>query len=543
MRRARSFPPTALELAGSSTRPPRSHTNAGRRRPRGRARTKPSSRTRPPTSKQPPRFELYASNGASESSPGLLGRLIDVASRCRRSARPFASSWPSSAEPPATTPSKRCAAFSTRRRPGRSGRQLSQLYEKAGRDEELAEALDAQIALAKERGDAAAELVAHGAARRDLPDRALGDARKSIETYQAVLVANPSTAERSKHWRGCSSPKASWPRRARRSRSSSSVSQGATPSAIRRSVSRKCSSKLKDEPKPQRALERGPPFRLRRTCGHPASDWRRPTRKRRTGPGWPKLDWRATPRAASGTTVKTARIPRGRQPLPEQAERPGAARRLLEKASALARGTRDCSSLCDAYSAAGRSKERPPRWKRSSLRSPASAPRSWRPSTSASRAPTWPRATGARAHRARPGIQDRPRFGGILKDLGKLSIEDGRSRARAEDVPRAAPAEARRQLSDQQGRSVLPSRRYLAPQGGKPRRSRCWSAPSKTSRNWPAPRPFSPTSSGDARARGARSHSRALRQDLPRYTPCLVARRRGAGPARSKAVGALLLAR
>src|SRR5439155_25298877 len=67
---------------------------------------------------------------------------------------------------------------------------LSQLYEKEGLDEELAQLLSSQIELAKERKDAAAELsltVRLG----DIYESRLGDVGKAIETYQAVLEREP----------------------------------------------------------------------------------------------------------------------------------------------------------------------------------------------------------------------------------------------------------------------------------------------------------------------------------------------------------------
>jgi golgin subfamily B member 1 len=72
--------------------------------------------------------------------------------------------------------------------PGRSEAvvALSELYEKTGRDEELAELLNSQIAAARERGDQAAELefqVRLG----EICESRLGDRARAIETYRSVL--------------------------------------------------------------------------------------------------------------------------------------------------------------------------------------------------------------------------------------------------------------------------------------------------------------------------------------------------------------------
>jgi tetratricopeptide (TPR) repeat protein len=67
---------------------------------------------------------------------------------------------------------------------------LSELYERTGRDEELAELLDEQIALAREKNDVDSELrlqVRLG----DIYESRLSDRAKAIETYQGVLERDP----------------------------------------------------------------------------------------------------------------------------------------------------------------------------------------------------------------------------------------------------------------------------------------------------------------------------------------------------------------
>ncbi|MBI5533423.1 MAG: tetratricopeptide repeat protein [Deltaproteobacteria bacterium] len=67
---------------------------------------------------------------------------------------------------------------------------LSQLYEKSGRDQELAELLTSQIDLAKGRGDSAAELT-FTVRLGEVYESRLGDTAKAIEAYQQVLSREP----------------------------------------------------------------------------------------------------------------------------------------------------------------------------------------------------------------------------------------------------------------------------------------------------------------------------------------------------------------
>jgi tetratricopeptide (TPR) repeat protein len=64
--------------------------------------------------------------------------------------------------------------------------ELSQLYEKSGKDDELAELLNSQIELARERNDQQAEL-AFKVRLGEIYENRLKDAARAIETYKAVL--------------------------------------------------------------------------------------------------------------------------------------------------------------------------------------------------------------------------------------------------------------------------------------------------------------------------------------------------------------------
>lgn len=68
---------------------------------------------------------------------------------------------------------------------------LSQILEKTGRDDELAELLTTQIDRAVERGDAKAEL-AYRVRLGEVAETRLGDVEKAIDTYRSVLERDPS---------------------------------------------------------------------------------------------------------------------------------------------------------------------------------------------------------------------------------------------------------------------------------------------------------------------------------------------------------------
>ncbi len=70
---------------------------------------------------------------------------------------------------------------------------LSQILEKTGRDDELAELLTSQIERAQERGDAKAEL-AYRVRLGEIAETRLGDVAKAIDTYRAVLERDAAHA-------------------------------------------------------------------------------------------------------------------------------------------------------------------------------------------------------------------------------------------------------------------------------------------------------------------------------------------------------------
>ena len=138
--------------------------------------------------------ELYAAAGRSRELSELLGRMIDVADSAEQRTRLRLEL----AELQASKFDRVSEAVYVLRRvleeqPGQPDAVvlLSQLYEKSGSDAELAELLDNQIALAKERGDSAAELT-FTVRLGGVYESRLNDTAKAISTYEQVLERDRS---------------------------------------------------------------------------------------------------------------------------------------------------------------------------------------------------------------------------------------------------------------------------------------------------------------------------------------------------------------
>jgi tetratricopeptide (TPR) repeat protein len=298
--------------------------------------------------------ELYAKNNQSRELARLLGRLIDVAASAgeRTALRLELARLQSSTSSDDAIETLRSVLDED---PTQSDAVLllSQLYEKAGRDEELAELLSSQIARAKERGDNASELsltVRLG----DIYESRLGDVGSAIETYQAVLARDASH-------RGALESLARLHEGKGDLRNTSDVlekllglSEGEE--AVRLAVRlADVFTKLKDDEATERALERGL-----------GSDPKNADIRRRLAQTyekthkWGKLaDLMANDAESATSDAEKARMFRAAADLHITKQNdPASAANLLEKASALAPQDRDLLlALCDAYSAAGRSKE------------------------------------------------------------------------------------------------------------------------------------------------------------------------------------------
>jgi tetratricopeptide (TPR) repeat protein len=230
---------------------------------------------------------------------------------------------------------------------------LSQLYEKEGLDEELAQLLGSQIELAQERKDAASELslmVRLG----DIYESRLGDVGKAIETYQAVLERDPS------HKGALESLARLFESKGELRSASDALEKLLGLAEGRRAVdlALRLSDvfvRLKDDASTERALERGLAAEpengeIRRQLGQ--------TYERTQNWGRLAALMAAEAEAASDVAEKVRVYRAAADLFLTKQKDPAAAAALLEKASALLPLDRDLLlTLCDAYSAAGRSKE------------------------------------------------------------------------------------------------------------------------------------------------------------------------------------------
>jgi len=230
---------------------------------------------------------------------------------------------------------------------------LSQLYEKEGLDEELAELLHSQIELAKERKDSASEL-ALTVRLGDIYETRLGDVSKAIETYQAVLARDPSHRGALESLSRLFDAKGELRNAAEALEKLLLLSQGrdAVNLAIRLAD---VFTKLKDDASTERVLERGLASEPRN-----AEVRTRLAQAYERTQNWNRLaELMAADADATSETVDKVRGYRTAADLYLTKHKdPAAAATLLEKASLLAPRDRDLLLvLCDAYTAAGRSKE------------------------------------------------------------------------------------------------------------------------------------------------------------------------------------------
>jgi tetratricopeptide (TPR) repeat protein len=230
---------------------------------------------------------------------------------------------------------------------------LSQLYEKAGRDEDLAELLRSQIDLAEERKDPKAAL-ALTVRLGEIYESRLGDAGKAIETYQAVL-------ERDTVHRGALEALARLFEARSDARGASEMlerllvqSHGQEAVGISLRLA-DVFTKLKDDASVERALESG----LRAEPNYAEIRQRLLQAYEKTGKWGRVAELMAEGAEATNDTAEKVRVFRAAAELHLSKQKdPASAALLLEKAAALAPSDRELLLvLCDAYSAAGRSKE------------------------------------------------------------------------------------------------------------------------------------------------------------------------------------------
>ncbi|TKC99382.1 tetratricopeptide repeat protein [Polyangium fumosum] len=230
---------------------------------------------------------------------------------------------------------------------------LSQLLEKSGRDDELAELLNTQIDLAKERGDLSAELV-YSVRLGEVFENRLNNVPKAIETYKAVLERDGNhkgallSLARLYEKKGDKAEAA----KALETVLSSATGEEAVKTSLRLAD---LYTALKDEAAVRRVLEAG------LKADERAADIRKKLHALyEKQQAWAELadlvkgDANAATEAGQKVQLyrKAADIHLGKR------SDPGAAADLLVKASELAPGDRELLLvLCDAYSASGRGKQ------------------------------------------------------------------------------------------------------------------------------------------------------------------------------------------
>jgi golgin subfamily B member 1 len=231
--------------------------------------------------------------------------------------------------------------------------ELSQLYEKAGKDDDLADLLNSQIELARDRGDLSGEL-AFKVRLGEIYEGRLRDTAKAIETYQGVLERDPNH-------------KGALYAVARLHTAKSAISEAITaleklldleqgqevvPVALQLAEAH---IKQKNDDGARRALERA------LSIDAANADVRGQLRALyERVQDWSKLaDLIAGDAEAAGTPAEQVRLYKAAAVIQrEKRDDAAAAAALLEKASALAPEERELLlALCDAYNASGRGKD------------------------------------------------------------------------------------------------------------------------------------------------------------------------------------------
>ena len=254
----------------------------------------------------------------------------------------------------------------------------------------------------------------------DIYESRLGDVGKAIETYQAVLARDPghrgALESLARLYEGKGDLKSS----SEALEKLLELSQGDEAVSLALRLADVYSSSSRTTKPPNARSKRGLTSESEKRR-HPASGSGKPTRGRRSGASWPS-SWRATPRAAGTDPVREgAHVPRGRRAPSEQAERPrlGGAR-CSRKASAsppaIASSPRALRRLQrgGALQGSGRGAREGRRLVRRKALEGAG-----QRSTSASRAPTSPRATNRAAlAELDQAFKIDPGSVAVLRDLG-----------------------------------------------------------------------------------------------------------------------------
>ncbi|MCU0690747.1 MAG: tetratricopeptide repeat protein [Polyangiaceae bacterium] len=300
--------------------------------------------------------ELYAAEGHDRDLADLLERLIDVSSDTaeRNKLRlELAELWASKFNQ--IDDSVLVLHRVLEEEPGMPDAvvALSQLYEKSGRDQELADLLNTQIDLAKQKADSDAELTLT-VRLGEIYESRLGDTGKAIETYQLVLDRDAS------HRGALESLGRLYEAKGEPQKAGETLEKllgllqddEAVALALRLA---EIFGKTGDSAGARRALERG--FEVRRD----ATEIREQLRKlyEKTG-AWAEVAalLAEDAEAASDDATKVKLLQQAADIHMAKRDDAAAAADLLQKASQLAPEDRDLLlALCDAFSASGRGKD------------------------------------------------------------------------------------------------------------------------------------------------------------------------------------------
>ena len=230
---------------------------------------------------------------------------------------------------------------------------LSQMYEKSGRDRDLADLLTTQIDLAKERGDADAELT-FTVRLGEVYESRLGDTAKAIETYELVLERDGTHKGALEALGRLFESKGEMAKAGETLEKLLGLFEGDEAVALSLRLAGVFDI-TGDEEGARRALERG--LSVKRDSG----EVRETLRKlyERTG-AWAEVAELLAEDADNATedADKVKLLQQAAEIHMTKRDDAGAAAKLLDKASELAPEDRELLlSLCDAYSASGRGKD------------------------------------------------------------------------------------------------------------------------------------------------------------------------------------------
>jgi tetratricopeptide (TPR) repeat protein len=299
---------------------------------------------------------LYAKTGRHKDLLSLLSRLIDLAeSPAARSALRLESAQICLEKLDSVAEATEHLRAILDEEPGdaKATELLAQLYEKTGRDDDLASLFSQQIDLAKERGDVAAEL-SYSVKLGEVYEVRLNDSKKAIETYLSVLERD------AKHKGALFALARLYEHRGEKAEAAKMLEtylgevsgEEAVKTALRLAD---IYAGLKDEAQVRKALERG----------LDADDKAPEIRKRLLALYEKQQAWAELAALITGNAEMATAVPEKIMLFRKAADihltkrnEPGSAADLLEKASALKPDDRDLLfALSDAYTASGRGQQ------------------------------------------------------------------------------------------------------------------------------------------------------------------------------------------